>query len=150
MNKKYYWLIAFAIPLICLIGWSISLSIEQKSGQEVRLPITGYDPRDVLSGHYIQYKIDWKRADCTQFPNGRCPDKNLFCKEARWGQQCRFYIPEENAHHLDDIFRARNKTQDVFEVVYSYRPGRKAMAKQLLINGKDWTLYPQTTEDLYK
>ena len=97
----------------------------------------GYDPRDLLSGHYIQYQIDWDSTDCSQFRNGQCPEKD-FCKEARWGRQCRFYIPEDKARDLDELFRKRNDTDTKFEVVYSYRPGQKAVAKQLLINGQDW------------
>ena len=150
MNKKYLWLIAFALPLVALMIWTAGLYVQRHSGQDVRVRVTGYDPRDLLSGHYIQYQIDWKNTDCVQFENQVCPDEKYFCKKARWGTQCRFYIPEKEAPRLDNLFRNRNKTEDVFEVVYSYRPGHKAMAKQLLINGADWRLYPRTKEDLHK
>jgi len=146
MNKKYFWLIAFFIPLICLMVWTVSLHIQRQSGQEVRVQITGYDPRDLLSGHYIQYQIDWEKTDCSQFEGQVCPDTKYFCKKARWGRQCRFYIPEKHAERLDKLFRGRNSNQDVFEIVYSYQPGRNAMAKQLLINGQDWTLYQPKQE----
>ena len=136
MNKKVLASLLY-FPLIALCAWTASLYVRQAAGRDVIVAIQGYDPRDLLSGHYIQYTIDWNRTDCAQFPNGVCPRKE-FCKEARWGRQCRFYIPEANAKELDSLFRRRNSTNMVFEVIYSYKKGSEPMAKQLLINGKDW------------
>ena len=136
MNKKILALLLFA-PLIALFAWTASLYVRQATGRDVIVAIQGYDPRDLLSGHYIQYTIDWNRTDCGQFFNGVCPRKE-FCKEARWGRQCRFYIPEANAKELDSLFRRRDTTDRGFEVIYSYKKGGNPLAKQLLINGKDW------------
>lgn len=136
MNKKILAVI-FIIPFISLIFWTMWLYTQQVTGTEIKVAVMGYDPRDLLSGHYIRYSIDWNRTDCTQFPNGVCPEDE-FCKQARWGRECRFYIPEKNARELDRLFLKRNTTDMVFEVVYSYHKGRAALAKQLLINGKDW------------
>ena len=144
--KKYIWAVALALPWVCLVTWTLCLTYQRAHGTEVKVSITGYDPRDLLSGHYIQYQIDWKKTDCTQFENQVCPDTKYFCKKARWGRQCRFYIPEKHAERLDKLFRDRNSSQDEFEIVYSYQPGRNAMAKQLLINGQDWTLYQPKQE----
>ena len=129
--------ICFAIPFVCLVIWTITLTWQRNHGSEVKVAVMGYDPRDLLSGHYIQYRIDWTHTDCSQFKGNQCPEQD-FCKDARWGRQCRFYIPENKARDLDKLFRKRNDTDTKFEVVYSYQPGRKVIAKQLLINGKDW------------
>lgn len=129
--------VCFALPFCILVGWTLLLSWQQQHGQEITVAVTGYDPRDLLSGHYIQYQIDWERTDCTQFPQQLCPHQD-FCKAARWGRQCRFYIPEKYASQLDTLFRKQNNEDIKFEVVYSYRPGKQAIAKQLLINSKDW------------
>ena len=136
MNKKILAFI-FVIPFAALLTWTMWLYTQQATGKEVKVAVTGYDPRDLLSGHYIQYTIDWDRTDCGQFSDGICP-KNEFCKEVRWGRQCRFYIPEKNARELDRLFWRRNTTDMIFEVVYSYHKGSEPLAKQLLINGKDW------------
>lgn len=136
MNKNIIALILF-LPVIILGCWTIWFYTQKITGKDVVVSIRGYDPRDLLSGHYIQYTIDWEQTDCNQFPDGICP-KNEFCEESRWGRQCRFYIPEKNARALDRLFWKRNTTDMIFEVVYSYHKGRKALAKQLLINGKDW------------
>ena len=136
MNKKAL-VLAFIAPFIALFTWTMWLYIQQTTGREVKVVVNGYDPRDLLSGHYIQYTIDWDRTDCYQFPDGICP-KNNFCQEKQLTGQCRFYIPEKNAKELDRLFWNRNNTDMIFEVVYSYHKGREPLAKSLLIDGKDW------------
>jgi hypothetical protein len=52
-------LAAFALPLAglaALWGWSDHLS---RQGTDWLVPIAGYDPRDLLRGHYVQYSYDW-------------------------------------------------------------------------------------------
>ena len=136
MNKKFL-ILALSFPFIALIVWTISLYVQQSTGTEIKVAVMGYDPRDLLSGHYIRYTIDWEKTDCSQFPNGICP-KEEFCKQSRFGNQCRFYIPERHAEKLDLLFRRRNNTTMIFEVIYSYQAGGEPLAKKLLINGKDW------------
>ncbi len=52
-------LAAFALPLAglaALWGWSDYLS---RQGTDWLVPIAGYDPRDLLRGHYVQFSYDW-------------------------------------------------------------------------------------------
>jgi hypothetical protein len=52
-------LAAFALPLAglaALWGWSDRLS---RQGTDWLVPIAGYDPRDLLRGHYVQFSYDW-------------------------------------------------------------------------------------------
>ena len=136
MNKKFL-MFLFFIPFVCLFCWTTWLYMQRETGKEVTVTISGYDPRDLLSGHYISFTIDWDKTDCTQFPDDICP-KSEFCTETAWGRQCRFYIPEENAEKLNNLFLWRNSTGKVFEIVYSYHKGSEPLAKRLLINGTDW------------
>ena len=135
--KKPFLITILFLPLACLVGWTIFLTASRNQGTEVKVAVMGYDPRDLLSGHYIAYQVDWEQTDCAQFPGNTCP-KETFCHQDRWGRQCRFYVPEQYAQKLDDLFRKRNSTDTAFEVVYSYRPGHKPFAKELLINGSPW------------
>ncbi len=134
-NALFFVLIA---PLLFLLSWVFFLNFQVGTSNQVVLPITGYDPRDLLSGRYLAYQIDWDKADCKQFENNVCP-KEAFCAEARWGRQCRFYVPEVKANLLDRLFRNRQDT-DTFEVIYAYKKDHQPLAKKLLINGKDWDL----------
>lgn len=152
--KKNFLIIIFMLPLICLMVWTGYLTYQQKNGGEVKVRITGYDPRDILSGHYIAYTIDWEKTDCNQFKDRVCP-KNDFCKINKfkrifyWGAPCRYYVPEKYAEQLDKTFRKATTfslsddkgEKDIFEVVYSYQEGKEPFAKELLINGKDWRKY---------
>ena len=137
--RKSIWGILFMLPFAVLAVWTLCLTYQRNTGREVKVAVEGYDPRDLLSGHYIQYQIDWEKTDCTQFINGICPQDD-FCKEARWGKQCRYYVPENFAADLDDLFRRFRSGDEslTFEVVYAYQPNRQAIAKRLLINGEDW------------
>ncbi len=50
--------VALLLPLIALLGWVLQLEYHARAGHEVRIKIKGYDPRDLLSGHYIRYLLD--------------------------------------------------------------------------------------------
>lgn len=135
MLKNYLKLILMIAPALLLLGWVSVLSYQLHNGKEVVLRIRGYDPRSLLSGHYIQYQIDWENSDCGQFANGDCPieefSRALF--KGYWGQNGRFYVSEKQANDLD---RAVRNGENVAEIVYSYREGRKPYALRLQINGK--------------
>jgi uncharacterized membrane-anchored protein len=58
MNKKIL-LIALIFPIIVLFGVTVYKHVKVSTGQEIILPITGFDPRDILSGHYLTYRINY-------------------------------------------------------------------------------------------
>ena len=130
---------ALTFPILVLVLWVIFLTVKSMMLPEVTVRIGGYDPRDLLSGHYIAYTIDWAKTDCSQFEDKICPEKEFksYATKAFWGRQFRFYIPEQYAHELDTMFR-NGSGNHVFEVVYKYAPGVKPLAKDLLIDGKPW------------
>lgn len=127
----------FLLPIVFFLGWVIYLSAFTALAQEVTVRITGYDPRDLLSGHYLAYQIDWKKTNCAQFENQQCPYKE-FSKIPH-----RFYLPEKEAVSVEKLFRDVMINSDAFqektfEIVFSYVPGKTPVAKRLLIDGKDW------------
>ena len=57
--KRIATLAALALPLVGLAGlwaWTDSWTRE---GTDWDVPVQGYDPRDLLRGHYIQFQYDW-------------------------------------------------------------------------------------------
>lgn len=51
--------IALALPLAALaVIWGMTWRAAQQ-GQEWLIPVQGYDPRDLLRGHYVRYRYDW-------------------------------------------------------------------------------------------
>lgn len=137
MSKKLLITVLYA-PFILLL-WMCVLFYGQSTRKEIRVSITGYDPRDLFSGHYIEFQINWDKTDCSQFDNGIC-QRNDFCEKMSWGKLCHFYIPEKYAKQLDALFR-KERNNIKFEVIYSYKSGRKAIAKKLLINEQEWRDY---------
>lgn len=137
MIKKYLKLILMIAPALLLLAWVSVLSYQQYRGKEVVLSIKGYDPRSLLSGHYIQYQIDWEDSDCTQFDDEVCPEEefNKALFDGRWGQNGRFYVSEKQAKDLD---RAVRDSENKAEIIYSYRQRQRPYALRLLINGQQF------------
>ena len=153
MNNKLF-LALLSVPLAGLLLWTINLEFESKSFPEVTVRMQGFDPRSLLSGHYISYRIDWEKTDCRQFADNTCPREDFMNDGLdswmdAYGSH-RFYIPQEKANDLDTMFRQSNRTGDIFEVVYSYKKGFRPIAKRLLINGEDWHIALQKSKDKQK
>ncbi len=56
-------LAALVLPLAGLAGlWAVSDS-HYRQGTEWEVPIQGYDPRDYLRGHYVEFSYDWPGID---------------------------------------------------------------------------------------
>ncbi len=106
---------------MCWFGY---LFVEDSRWQEQRAPIMGYDPRDLLSGHYIRFQIDKKKmgADFDNLP-----------KELKRPQ--RFYVPQFYARQLSEALIS-NKYK--FEVSYRMRENRPPRIKDIYIDGVLW------------
>ncbi|WP_033376075.1 GDYXXLXY domain-containing protein [Porphyrobacter sp. AAP82] len=60
---RYARLAAAALPLLGLGAlWAIG-DRTYNSGTEWEVPIQGYDPRDYLRGHYVEFSYDWPGYD---------------------------------------------------------------------------------------
>jgi hypothetical protein len=58
---------ALALPIVGLISaWGITHRKAQM-GTDWEVPISGYDPRDLLRGHYITFQYDWPRLTRDEF-----------------------------------------------------------------------------------
>jgi uncharacterized membrane-anchored protein len=58
MNTNRKLAAALIFPVICLVGLTIYKAAKVASGREIIIPITGYDPRDLLSGRYLTFRLD--------------------------------------------------------------------------------------------
>lgn len=59
MNRN--WLAAAL--LVPLIGLAAGVALQEtgtRGATSWRIPVTGYDPRDPIRGHYIQFRYDWR------------------------------------------------------------------------------------------
>jgi uncharacterized membrane-anchored protein len=54
MNKV---LIAIILPIFALLGWVLQIEYQHLNSQSIRVAVAGYDPRDLLAGHYINFSL---------------------------------------------------------------------------------------------
>ena len=66
--KKYLILFLLLVPVFFLTGWIYSLKMQIDKGNLVSVPIMGYDPRDLLRGHYLEYQIDTTKFNRSEYP----------------------------------------------------------------------------------
>lgn len=130
---KFLWI----IPFFVLLGQVVYLKVETAIAPQVVVAIRGYDPRSLLSGHYIQYEIDWAKTNCSQFEKGMCP-RYVFNQIPH-----RYYVPQRDARRLDSLLRNRDRYEEPlkFEIIFAYIKGRQPIARMLLINGQEWKEY---------
>jgi GDYXXLXY protein len=56
---RYARLAAAVLPLLGLGGLWMQSDRTYHTGTEWEVPIQGYDPRDYLRGHYVEFQYDW-------------------------------------------------------------------------------------------
>ena len=71
--SRIVWLAA--IPLVGILGMMVRAEYRVRTASVYRLPISGYDPRDLLYGHYISFVFDTSPLDALeQKPTLLCMD----------------------------------------------------------------------------
>ena len=55
MNKLFLGIIA--LDVVFFGGWIARNEYKSRVGEEVLLPVRGYDPRDMLSGHFVRFRL---------------------------------------------------------------------------------------------
>lgn len=128
MSKKRI-LILLLLPIVYFIGWISYLVVAEIGVPQVKIYAEGYDPRDLLSGHYLQLKLNWQKTDCLQFEDHKCP-------KDRFAPVYRFYIPEQEAQNLEKLIRNPDTKT---ELIFTYPEKREPKIKELWINGSKWS-----------
>lgn len=83
MNRRLIPVIALVLPLAGLAGLWASTEHWHRQGTDWLVPVEGYDPRDLLRGHYVQFRYVWPGAeepafdadtpvDPVSYPHGAC------------------------------------------------------------------------------
>ena len=50
---------ALLLPIVAFAGLVIRAELLRASGPVFHVAIAGYDPRDLLQGHYLRYRLQW-------------------------------------------------------------------------------------------
>lgn len=125
INKRLVMVVMIPFVLLCLLIARAEYHLS--TGTQWDIAITGYDPRDLLRGHYLRFRLayDW------QEPRERCSTDStcVYCftdvgeqapkvkaVNIHRAKQCdafmqygeplnRFYIPETQARYAEDLLR---------------------------------------------
>jgi uncharacterized membrane-anchored protein len=158
--SKQFLVFALGFPVLSLLFLTGYRIYHQNVGQEVILDIMGYDPRDLLSGHYLTFRVDYGVSNLCKTEKGFpipetvdgasvCLDPRSFAQEqiadckllikgsCRYGQFVanieRFYVPESQANQLEILVRDKQA-----KIVVNVSSDGMASIKDLLIDGKPW------------
>ena len=72
------------VDLVFFGGW-VAREESLRRGGRIHLPIEGYDPRDLLSGHYVRFRLVAVREAATFLEPRRANAPQAFCIEAKEG-----------------------------------------------------------------
>ena len=85
---KIWLILAFALPVLCLAGFAAFIECQLRAGKTVTLPIKGYDPRDLLSGRYLHYKILYGASCPEEFFRAKIPGAPDFLSKKQKAYLC--------------------------------------------------------------
>ncbi|MCB1142125.1 MAG: GDYXXLXY domain-containing protein [Leptospiraceae bacterium] len=122
-------ILSVLIPIFSLLFLMFKKIHTRQTGLSYVLPISGFDPIDLLSGHYVTYRIDYGFNPC-ESQGSQCICLHLGEETASYLDSCstnrnhcdsvlhgecqsglfragieKFFIPEGKAEHYDTIVR---------------------------------------------
>lgn len=128
MQSHKLLMIFLILPIILLAAWILKIETDLKTEKTVTIRMSGFDPVDLLSGHYLYLRPNWHETDCAQFSDNTCPT-DLFSSSYR------YYLPEFDAQKLDQHVWQKNPPIDM---IFVLRGKSKPMVQKLMIDGKSW------------
>ena len=125
-NKITYAL--FFLPIIILAA-VMGYYINATRFNWVEITVSGYDPKDFLSGYYMELRPNWGATDCTQFAENKCPREDFL-------ERYKFYIKREQSDKLTEAVNA-----GIVKLVFAYTRGHTPYVVDLLADGKSYIDY---------
>lgn len=80
MTPRKLLIIVLVFPWLVLGALLVTKFIERASGQVWLLPVEGYDPRNLIYGHYARVRINWPNVQIR--PDLDATQKHCLCLEA--------------------------------------------------------------------
>jgi uncharacterized membrane-anchored protein len=116
--KSSLQILTLAFPILFMLGMIGLHTYSQSKAEEWRIPIEGYDPRDLLRGHYLRYQYVWNWKN--EKDDGCSGEKCALCFESDNKKvQTSRYNP---VVHLKPLIEAKEKC-DTY--VKGFSDGRK-------------------------
>lgn len=151
--------VALLVPFLALGAMVARAEVTTRRGHPWLIAITGYDPRDLVRGHYLRYRLDWRGGapveECTAAPCCYCfraspgappvePDvSKVSCSavsaceswfpDERLEALQKFFIPEDRASALESDLRSRKA-----QLLVRVSSDGDAVITDLLLDGRPW------------
>ncbi len=159
--KRLVLALALTLPMVSIAVVIGRAEVRRAQAENWTFTARGYDPRDLLRGHYVTFRIDFREdtrrdacldsdSDCclclTGAPGSGIPHtQRMSCADAR---RCngmlqtrlihrlnRYYVPEDRARELDQRVR-RAGNEDRLRVVVAIDSTGHGEIRKLLIGGQ--------------
>lgn len=119
-------ILALVLPVLVPLLLVGKIVYERSTAPLYLVRIEGYDPRDMLYGHYLRFRfVPEESAAREQFPEDIATRLSVF--------DGRYYIPEAEAHTLDAMLRDETR---IMEIEIGLPEHGKAFMGGLYIDGK--------------
>jgi hypothetical protein len=94
MKRRLPLLLALLLPLLGLLATIARNEMALSGASAWQIPVEGYDPRDILRGHYVTFRYRWQvEGDTVPCANGQC----LICLERQDGDVIARILPRQSA-----------------------------------------------------
>ena len=100
------WIAAF-IPVVCAALLMVRGEVRSATSTKFLVPISGYDPRDLLHGQYIQFRFDWNLDRADSGCSGRSCCLCLRGEEMTMPSAQRAFCDDESRRECDALIPAR-------------------------------------------
>lgn len=77
MKPRTFFIAAVILPIVALAALVAEHEFHLRHGKEFILKIEGYDPRDLLSGHYLTYQVNYEAEWQVNCSSLSAPDSPL-------------------------------------------------------------------------
>jgi uncharacterized membrane-anchored protein len=160
MGRKFT-LVALLLPLLTIGFGIVRAELFFSGARSYLFEVEGFDPRDLLRGHYLQFRLKAERATpdevcdaareacCVCFDasagslvtavqsapcasaNARCPAR---LEQSYFEAPQRYYVPEARAHAYEESLRQAMQAGRAQALIAVDREGR-AVVKELRVHG---------------
>ncbi|APR87808.1 hypothetical protein A7982_13157 [Minicystis rosea] len=149
-------LLSLLLPVVALGAMVARAEVTSRGGRPWVIAIKGYDPRDLVRGHYLRYQLDFRWDEpgercteatccyCLRGPAGSEPrvtkiacgetascDSSFAEEEMEHLQQ--FFIPEDRGLVLEQALRTKDAKLSV-----RVSSGGHVVIQDLLLDGRPW------------
>lgn len=155
MSPRARRIAVLALPVLGLALFVLRSELVVTRGRVYELTVEGYDPRDLLRGHYLQYRIRWNLAGpaCTDarcclcvHPDASPVDPRVSARACDAVRDCQSFIRGDGLEHLQKFFVPQERAASLERAVQGRRasvlvavaPDGRALVTDLLVDGVSW------------